>query len=120
MKKVYMIGVDIGGTNTDAVLVDEQEKIVYAIKTPTTQDISQGFLTALKQLITPSGLEPKQIQGVFVGTTHATNAILPATVSRETLILPYVPSGAGTSDSISNHWLESQYGEQLVVLAQIP
>ena len=48
MKK-YVIGMDIGGTNTDAVLVDDQERIVQAVKTSTTDDISQGFSLALQQ-----------------------------------------------------------------------
>ena len=67
---------DIGGTNTDAVLVDEQNKIVGAVKTTTTEDISLGFSTALKDLIEQSAIKPEQIEGVFLGTTHATNAIL--------------------------------------------
>ncbi len=73
MKNVYIIGVDIGGTNTDAVLVDQNEKILCAVKTPTTEEISEGFSSALKQLLV---VDPQKIQGVFLGTTHATNAIL--------------------------------------------
>lgn len=76
MKKSFIIGVDIGGTNTDAVLVDEQNKIVAAGKTTTTNDISKGFSTALKQLLAESAIESSNIQGVFLGTTQATNAIL--------------------------------------------
>lgn len=76
MKNSYIIGVDIGGTNTDAVLVDQTDKIISAVKTTTTNDISAGFSTALKQLLTQTAIDPEMIQGVFVGTTHATNAIL--------------------------------------------
>ncbi|MDE3055456.1 MAG: hydantoinase/oxoprolinase family protein, partial [Verrucomicrobiota bacterium] len=72
----YVIGMDIGGTNTDAVLLDEQNKIVWAVKTTTTEDISLGFEAALTNLIEQSAVSPEQIQGVFLGTTHATNAIL--------------------------------------------
>lgn len=72
----YVIGVDIGGTNTDAVLVDEHQKILSAIKTATTDDIQHGFQTALIQLLEKSLIELDQIAGVFVGTTHATNAIV--------------------------------------------
>ena len=75
MKK-YVIGMDIGGTNTDAVLVDEQNKIVWSVKTTTTEDISLGFEAALNNLIERASISPEQIQGVFLGTTHATNAIL--------------------------------------------
>lgn len=71
-----IIGMDIGGTNTDAVLVDAQKKIVAAVKTMTTEDISLGFLTALQDLLVKTKVKPEQIEGVFLGTTHATNAIL--------------------------------------------
>lgn len=75
MKK-YIVGMDIGGTNTDATLVDEQNKIVSAVKTPTTEDISLGFRTALNDLLEQAAIKPEQVEGVFLGTTHATNAIL--------------------------------------------
>ncbi|MCB1181501.1 MAG: hydantoinase/oxoprolinase family protein [Chlamydiia bacterium] len=76
MKKSYIVGVDIGGTNTDAVLVDDQKKVISAAKTTTTNDISIGFATVLKNLIAQSAIQPDQIHNVFIGTTHATNAIL--------------------------------------------
>ncbi len=76
MRNSYVIGVDIGGTNTDAVLVDQNKEIVYAVKTTTTGEISLGFSTALKQLLTHTDVPLQSIQGVFLGTTHATNAIL--------------------------------------------
>jgi N-methylhydantoinase A/oxoprolinase/acetone carboxylase beta subunit len=76
MHSKYIIGVDIGGTNTDAVLVDEKEHILYAVKTPTTKKITDGFAHALDILINKSHVDRNQIDGVFVGTTHATNAVL--------------------------------------------
>lgn len=72
----YVIGIDIGGTNTDGVLVDDQETIIDATKTPTTDDISIGFSTVLQKLLV--NIAPKDIEGIFIGTTHATNAILQA------------------------------------------
>lgn len=72
----YIIGVDIGGTNTDAVLVDQNDAIIGAVKTTTTDDISDGFRAALKLLLKETAVPLDMIQGVFVGTTHATNAIL--------------------------------------------
>lgn len=71
-----IIGIDIGGTNTDAVLVDSEGRILSAVKTTTTGDISIGVATALQQLLKQTLTPPEKIQGVFVGTTHATNAIL--------------------------------------------
>jgi len=43
------IGIDVGGTNTDAVLL-EDGKVVHAVKTPTTPDITAGIVTALAEL----------------------------------------------------------------------
>lgn len=65
-----IIGIDIGGTNTDAVLVNKENIILSSVKYPTTEDISVGFSEALKQL------QPYDAESIFLGTTHATNAIL--------------------------------------------
>ncbi|NGX59611.1 MAG: Acetophenone carboxylase gamma subunit [Chlamydiae bacterium] len=71
-----IIGVDIGGTNTDAVLIDENENLICFAKTATTEDISYGFYTAVKKALEKSRVRPDTIKGIYVGTTHATNAIL--------------------------------------------
>jgi N-methylhydantoinase A/oxoprolinase/acetone carboxylase beta subunit len=76
MKSSYTIGVDIGGTNTDAVLVNCDDEIICAVKTVTTDDISQGFFTVLSQILLKSSIQPDEVTGIFLGTTHATNAIL--------------------------------------------
>lgn len=76
MKPLYTIGIDIGGTNTDAVLIDAEEKIVSATKTITTSDIATGFSKALKSLLSKTAVEGSAIRAIFLGTTHATNAIL--------------------------------------------
>lgn len=79
MNEKYILGVDIGGTHTDAVLVDKEEKVVAFVKTETTEDSSLGFKLAIATLLRNRGVCPTQIQSVFVGTTHATNAILQKT-----------------------------------------
>lgn len=70
----FRIGVDIGGTNTDAVLVDSDGAIVRTHKTATTADIVGGFSTAINAV--RENHEP--VAAVFVGTTHALNALLEA------------------------------------------
>ena len=45
------IGIDVGGTNTDAVLIAD-EKVVHSVKRPTTEDVTSGILDALKALRT--------------------------------------------------------------------
>ena len=69
-----LVGVDVGGTNTDAVLMDGPA-LIYAVKLPTTADVTTGIVDALRQLLTeqPSSA---QVDAVMVGTTHFTNALL--------------------------------------------
>ena len=68
------IGIDVGGTNTDAVLV-EDEAIVGSIKTPTTADVTGGITAALAGVLEATGADPAAIDSVMIGTTHFTNAV---------------------------------------------
>lgn len=72
----YKIGIDIGGTNTDAVLINEQGEILASTKTTTTSEIDEGFSQVLVNLLHLAKIPPHAIEGIFLGTTHATNAIL--------------------------------------------
>ena len=69
------IGIDVGGTNTDAVLMDSKQ-VVHWVKTPTTADVTTGITTALKNLLTETTTEPTAITAVMIGTTHFTNAVV--------------------------------------------
>lgn len=69
------IGIDVGGTNTDAVLMDGR-KVVGWVKTPTTVDVTQGIVTALRDLLQQTQTDPATITGVMIGTTHFTNAVV--------------------------------------------
>ena len=68
------IGIDVGGTNTDSVLMDGT-RLIRKFKTPTTADITGGIQTALNALLTSSA-EELTVDAVMVGTTHFTNALL--------------------------------------------
>ena len=72
----YRMGIDVGGTNTDAVIVDENLKLVAEVKTPTTLDVSSGIYTALRSVLEEAAIPPKEIKYAMLGTTHATNAIV--------------------------------------------
>jgi N-methylhydantoinase A/oxoprolinase/acetone carboxylase beta subunit len=78
MKPHLTIGIDIGGTFTDAVAVDASQRIVGFHKTLTTPQLEEGFKLVLDQLIQETGLNPGAVQTIHVGTTHATNAVLQA------------------------------------------
>lgn len=69
------IGVDVGGTNTDAALMDG-DRVVASCKQPTTQNVSDGIVSAIKTVLDESGIKPGQIQCVMIGTTHFTNAFV--------------------------------------------
>jgi N-methylhydantoinase A/oxoprolinase/acetone carboxylase beta subunit len=69
------IGIDVGGTNTDAVLL-EDGRVVHAIKTPTTQDVTSGIVAALDLLGRHPEVARGAIDGVVIGTTHFVNAVV--------------------------------------------
>lgn len=69
------IGIDVGGTNTDAVLMDGKTVVSWH-KTPTTPDVTGGIIAALKAIIADSQLDLSNVDGVMIGTTHFTNAVV--------------------------------------------
>jgi N-methylhydantoinase A/oxoprolinase/acetone carboxylase beta subunit len=71
------IGIDVGGTNTDAALMRGDEVVGWA-KRPTTQDVTSGIIDVLKATLGETGVSPSEIQAVMVGTTHFTNALTEA------------------------------------------
>lgn len=69
------IGVDVGGTNTDAVLMDGAS-ILASVKTPTTVNVGDGIVSAISAVISSAGVAPGDIRLVSIGTTHFTNAFV--------------------------------------------
>jgi N-methylhydantoinase A/oxoprolinase/acetone carboxylase beta subunit len=69
------IGIDVGGTNTDAVLI-EQGQVAGAVKAPTTPDVTGGILDALARLTATGVVGGKRIDAVMIGTTHFINAVV--------------------------------------------
>ncbi|PYM54037.1 MAG: hydantoinase [Candidatus Rokuibacteriota bacterium] len=74
------VGIDVGGTNTDAVLL-EDDRVVHAVKTPTTPDVTSGITRALRSLLAEvaarrAGRVVESIDAVMIGTTHFTNAVI--------------------------------------------
>ena len=67
------LGIDVGGTNTDAVLVDGRDVLAEA-KTPTTPEVTEGVVTALRALVDADAAS--RVQAVMIGTTHFTNAVV--------------------------------------------
>lgn len=69
------IGIDVGGTNTDAVLLDGREVIAWA-KRPTTPNVTDGIRAALHAVLSGADVTARDIGAVMIGTTHFTNAIV--------------------------------------------
>ena len=66
---------DVGGTNTDAVILDGRN-VIASVKAPTSENVTGGVTQALEQLLSRSGIEPTAISAVMIGTTHFLNAVI--------------------------------------------
>jgi N-methylhydantoinase A/oxoprolinase/acetone carboxylase beta subunit len=87
------IGIDVGGTNTDAVLLEDQV-VVAAVKTPTTEDVTRGIARALAGLVERAP-GAREAQAAMIGTTHFTNAVVQRReLDRVAAVRVGLPSGA--------------------------
>ena len=73
---MYKLGIDVGGTNTDAVLIDENLKVIASVKRHTTPDAYDGIVDAVRSVLEASGVDRKEIGQAMLGTTQCTNAIV--------------------------------------------
>ncbi|KAH8675957.1 hypothetical protein BX600DRAFT_377533 [Xylariales sp. PMI_506] len=87
-EKRLRIGVDVGGTNTDGVILDplrasESDKgIVASQKTPTTTNPSLGIIEAITSMFKSASVKPDQVASVTIGTTHFVNAVIERDAAR--------------------------------------
>ncbi len=112
----FRLGIDVGGTNTDAVVLDENATLLAVYKSPTTQDVMTGVRNALAGLVEEHpDLDLSSITYAMLGTTACTNAILerrnlnavglvrigaPATLA----ILPFVGWPQDLREAIGAHY----------------
>ena len=88
------IGIDVGGTNTDAVLIDG-ETVLSSIKFPTTADVMKGVVDAIRHVTASQPASASQVDAVMIGTTHFTNAVVErARIERVGAIRIAMPAGA--------------------------
>ena len=107
------IGIDVGGTNTDAVLM-RGTRVEHSIKAATTEDVMSGVLASLEGVLERASIDRSDVDVVMIGTTHFTNAVvqrrdlaqtacvrlgLPATAS----LPPMVDWPADLRDTLGNH-----------------
>ncbi|MCL1864580.1 MAG: hydantoinase/oxoprolinase family protein [Spirochaetes bacterium] len=85
-----LLGIDVGGTHTDAVLIDKNGiKSTFKAKTD-TKDLFNTIITALKEVI--SGVNVKEIKNINLSTTLSTNAIIENKLEKTGL---FISSGPG-------------------------
>ena len=83
----YRLGVDVGGTFTDLLLVNEKTGALHTAKVPSTpDDSSRGVFNGIHKVCEKASIEPGEITSVMHGTTVATNTILTGTGAKVGLI----------------------------------
>ena len=85
------IGIDVGGTFTDAALIDNDTyELISTVKVPTTHDdkagVAAGIVQVLKHVIEENNVDPKDVVFISHGTTQATNALLEGDVVKVGII----------------------------------
>lgn len=89
------IGIDVGGTHTDAVLMDGMS-IVSSHKALTSSDVRQGIMEALDAVMQDAAVDARAIDAVMIGTTHFTNAVIERKALNPTAIIrACLPTGSG-------------------------
>ena len=84
----YLLGIDTGGTYTDAVLYSETQGILAKAKALTTRhDLAIGIAEALEKVIQTSGVPVEAIGLVALSTTLATNALVEGQGGRAGLVM---------------------------------
>ncbi|KAM0335218.1 hypothetical protein ACHAQA_000260 [Verticillium albo-atrum] len=85
---LYRVGVDVGGTNTDAAILDitsvdtPERGVLASHKASTTPDISSGIEAAIRAVLTISAVDQSRVLSVTIGTTHFINALVEADARR--------------------------------------
>ena len=83
----YRLGVDVGGTFTDLLLISEESGATFTAKVLSTpEDSSIGVLNGIARICDESGINPADVNRVMHGTTVATNAVLTGKGARVGLV----------------------------------
>lgn len=84
MNKKVRIGIDVGGTFTDAVVIDaETYEVIAKRKIPTThkEGVARGVVQIISTLMEENRIAPEDVAFIAHGTTQATNALLEGDVA---------------------------------------
>lgn len=108
------LGVDTGGTYTDAVLIEDEARVIASAKALTTRhDLAIGVGAAVGRVLEVSGVAPERIALVSLSTTLATNALVEGQGGRVALIF----IGFRAQDLDKHGLTEALKGDPVIVLA---
>lgn len=79
------LGIDVGGTNTDAVVIGPDDSVIAKAKIATSPDVTGGIFASIEEVL--GGLDHRRVTHVMIGTTHATNALLQRRPMRKVAVL---------------------------------
>ena len=84
----FILGVDTGGSYTDAVILEDEERVIAFSKALTTHsDLSLGIGSAIQKAVKQGNTAPEKISLVSLSTTLATNALVEGQGDRVALIM---------------------------------
>jgi len=109
-----LLGVDTGGTYTDAVLIRDDEVVVASAKSLTTRhDLAEGIGGAVRAVLASADIAPSEISLASLSTTLATNALVEGQGGRVALI--YI--GFRERDLEAHGLSDALKGDPAIVLA---
>ncbi len=91
MKKQVRVGIDVGGTFTDVVVIDHiTREVISQLKVPTSHDstegVAAGIIEAINRVLSELGISPEEVVFIAHSTTQATNALLEGDVAKVGII----------------------------------
>ena len=91
MKRQVRVGIDVGGTFTDVVVVDHATReVISQLKVPTThhavEGVALGIINAINRALGELSIQPEDVMFIAHSTTQATNALLEGDVAKVGII----------------------------------
>ncbi len=91
MSKQVRVGIDVGGTFTDVVVIDHAtSEVISQLKVPTTHDATEGvalgIINAINRALSDLNIQPEDVVFIAHSTTQATNALLEGDVAKVGII----------------------------------